>query len=322
MNAVCYAEGLTRTFPSAKTEIKAVDNVSFSAEPGEILAIVGLNGAGKTTLLRMCATLLEPTSGTLHIDGIDARSYPYRARRSIGLSFGGDRGFYPKASVSENLLFFADLAAVPHRELRSEVSRVISLVNLEAKASSAANTLSRGQYQRLHIARALLGEPKFVILDEPTSGLDPNVALRLRSLIASIAATGTAILMSSHSMEEVAELATRVLLMRSSRIIARGSVADIVTAAGLKQVSETVLGAEAQPDYDSLLKVEGISYVHRRPHGSRWLLSAYWSDYCEQAEKQYLSILRTPLPQSVALHSHREPDLQDAFLFLSREDAE
>lgn len=125
------------------------------------------------------------------------------------------------------MLFFADLAGVSARARRAEVSHVLSLVDLEAKASAPAHTLSRGQYQRLHIARALLGNPSLIILDEPTNGLDPHLALHLRSLIASIADNGTAIILSSHSMEEVAELATLVLLMRSSRVIAKGSVTDV-----------------------------------------------------------------------------------------------
>lgn len=322
MNTVFSAKDLTRTFRSGKSEIKAVDNVSFTIEPGEILTIVGLNGAGKTTLLRMCSTLLEPTSGTLFINGIDACSQPYVARRNLGLSFGGDRGFYPKATVEENLLFFADLAEVPNQARHREVSRVLSLVNLEAKASSMASTLSRGQYQRLHIARALLGEPKLLILDEPTNGLDPNVALRLRSLIASIAATGTAILMSSHSMEEVAELANHVLLMRSSKIIAHGGIADIVASASLNQITETILPADAQIDIELLLNIEGISYIHRRPSGSKWLLKAYWNSYSDQVEEEYLSALKISRLQTSRIHRHREADLQDAFLFLSREDSE
>ena len=322
MKAVAKAEHLTRIFRSAAGEIRAVDDVSFSIEKGEILAILGLNGAGKTTLLRMCSTLLEATSGALYIDGIDAIAEPHRARRSLGLSFGGDRGFYPKASVKENLLFFADLAGVPGRGRHHDVARVLSLVDLEAKAPAAARTLSRGQYQRLHIARALLADPKLIILDEPTNGLDPNVALRLRSLIASIAAKGTAILMSSHSMEEVGELATRVLLMRSSRIIAQGGVGDVVAAAGLVRVSETILRADANIRTERLLTIEGLSHVHRRPNGSRWLLTAYWSTFSTQADARYLETLTMHHPGSIASHHHRDADLQDAFLFLSREDAE
>lgn len=322
MKPILEAEHLSRTFRSPTQEIRAVDDMSFSVEEGEILAIVGLNGAGKTTLLRMCSTLLEPTSGTLCVDGIDAIAHPHQARRTIGLSFGGDRGFYPKASVKENLLFFADLARIPGRELNREVARVLSLVDLKEKASAEARTLSRGQYQRLHIARALLGNPKLVILDEPTNGLDPNVALRLRSLIASIATTGTAILLSSHSMEEVSELATRILLMRSSRIIAQGHIADVVTTAGLVQVSETILSADAIIPTEALISIEGLAHLHRRPNGSKWMLTAYWTAFSAQTDDTYRQVLSANQPGILASHRHRDADLQDAFLFLSREDTQ
>lgn len=322
MNPVLTAERLTRSFQSSGNTIVAVNDVSFNVGRGEILTIVGLNGAGKTTLLKMCSTLLEPTSGTLHIDGIDAIRSPHLARRTIGLSYGGDKGFYPQASVTENLLFFADLAGLPGRERHHEAARVLSLVDLEEKASAHARTLSRGQYQRLHIARALLGDPKLIILDEPTSGLDPNVSLRLRSLVASIAASGTSILMSSHSMEEVSELATRILLMRSSQIIAQGSVHNIVTAAGLAQVSETVLSADADIRRNALLALDGLSHLHRRPHGSKWMLTAYWSAFSEHADKVYRQALTAHQPGTISSHHHRDPDLQDAFLFLSREESE
>ena len=127
---------------------------------------------GKQRLCQMCATLLTPTSGTVRIDGVDALAHPQRARESLGLALGGDTGFYPRASARDNLLFFADLAGVSARKRRTQVASALERVDLADVAAKKVQGFSRGMKQRLHIGRALLGEPKLLLLDEPTSGLD------------------------------------------------------------------------------------------------------------------------------------------------------
>lgn len=191
---VLHVETLTRYFGDSA----AVDGLSLDIDAGQILSILGPNGAGKTTAVRMCATLLEPSSGEIAIDGIDAIKRPREARRRMGLVLGGDAGFYARASGIANLLFFADIAGVRGRDRKSRVDQSLEAVSLADRASDPVHTYSRGMKQRLHIARALLGEPRLLVLDEPTSGLDPQIASDIRSLLSALADDGVGILLTSH----------------------------------------------------------------------------------------------------------------------------
>lgn len=134
----------------------AVRDVSLRVLPGRIHALLGPNGAGKSTTVRMCATLLRPTSGSVAVDGVDAVAHPERARARVGLVLGGDLGFYPRASARDNLLFFADLQGLSHRERRRAVDRALERVDLADYGAMKVGGYSRGMRQRLHLARAIL----------------------------------------------------------------------------------------------------------------------------------------------------------------------
>ena len=225
MSTILDAAQLCRTFGKGEHAFTAVDNVSLSISSGEIHALLGPNGAGKTTIVQMCATLLTPTSGAVRIDGVDALAHPQRARASLGLALGGDTGFYPRASARDNLLFFADLAGVSARKRRNQVASALERVDLADVAAKKVQEFSRGMKQRLHIGRALLGEPKLLLLDEPTNGLDPDISLTIRQLIRSLADDGTAILLTSHLLGEIEELAHRVTVIGAGRVAVSGTVA-------------------------------------------------------------------------------------------------
>lgn len=253
----------------------AVENVSLTVEPGRIHALLGPNGAGKTTTVRMCATLLGPSSGTITVDGVDAVAHPDQARRRLGLMLGGDRGFYPRASVRDNLLFFADVHGITYRERRREVARVLDAVGLADVPTRQAGALSRGMLQRLHLARAILGSPRLLLLDEPTTGLDPDVALQVRDLVRDLAAQGIGVLLTSHSMPEVEELASEISLIGAGRIAARGSVADIAAYAGIALVTTMTLPASAT-DAAERLATHLPAAIDQRPISSNWALRISW----------------------------------------------
>jgi len=224
------ATGLRREFGDRV----AVDNVTVKIKPGEIIALLGPNGAGKTTTVRMCATLLTPTAGNITVAGIDALAKPNQARKRTGLVLGGESGFYSRATVLQNLLFFADVAGVRSKDRQHRVAQALSAVALRDRAESRVRDLSRGMKQRLHIARALLGNPDLLLLDEPTTGLDPQVAVEIRALIKRLAEGGTGILLTSHHMVEVEQLANRIQIIVAGKEIANGSVSDIASLSGLK----------------------------------------------------------------------------------------
>lgn len=222
--------------------------------PGEIVGLLGPNGAGKTTTVRMCATLLTPTSGRVFVDGIDAVAHPSAARRRTGLVLGGDAGFYSRASARKNLLFFADVAGVRTGDRRKRVADALAAVSLTDRANDPVRDFSRGMKQRLHIARALLGRPSLLLLDEPTTGLDPQIAVEIRALIRSLADDGAGILLTSHHLGEVEQLADRVQVIAQGREIAAGTVAEIAAASGSATLEDgylaIVTGADANTDAD------------------------------------------------------------------------
>lgn len=308
---------LSRIFSSAKRDFIAVNNVSFNVPAGQVTCLVGINGAGKTTLLKMCASLLEPTSGSITVHGVNALKKPFEARKHLGVAFGGDKGFYPRVTVFNNLLFFADLAGVPRKTSPAEVSRVLKAVDLSSHADKKAGVLSRGQIQRLHIARALLGSPSVLILDEPTSGLDPDISLHIRSLIASIAQNGTAVFLASHSLEEVAELSEHVLLLKEGHIVARGTVPQIVEKAGLSRVTMLHIPPHAKPDISKLrATVPGLGHAAVRPIGSKWCLTAYWSIPNHEG---LLAELASQGITAVDNVTDKNPELEDAYILLSHD---
>ena len=279
MSTILDAAQLCRTFGKGEHTFTAVDNVSLSISSGEIHALLGPNGAGKTTIVQMCATLLTPTSGTVRIDGVDALAHPQRARASLGLALGGDTGFYPRASARDNLLFFADLAGVSARKRRAQVASALERVDLADVAAKKVQGFSRGMKQRLHIARALLGEPKLLLLDEPTNGLDPDISLTIRQLIRSLADDGTAILLTSHLLGEIEELAHRVTVIGAGRVAVSGTVADVAAHAGISATTVGRVGANAGPVLQELARSLGdAGTLLLTPRGSEWEITVYWNE--------------------------------------------
>lgn len=241
---------LRRTFG----ESTAVNGVSFEVPRGEVLSILGPNGAGKTTTVRMCSTLLTPTSGRIAVDGVDAVAKPRHARRRLGLVLGGDRGFYARASARDNLLFFADVAAVPSKRRTARVDQVLDEVALTDRQHDPVHQFSRGMLGRLHIARALLAEPALLLLDEPTNGLDPDIAWDIRQLIAHLATRGTSIVLTTHYLAEAEQLANSILLLRRGSSVVHGPVQAITEHAAVAHTTTCSFpGTQTAPSPDELV---------------------------------------------------------------------
>lgn len=272
-------EQVSRTFSGNEV----VHDVSFSVEAGSIFALLGPNGAGKTTIARMCSTVLVPTSGKVEVCGVDAAAQPMRARKRIGLVLGGNQGFYPRASVRRNLEFFADLAAVDNR--RAEVERVLEQVRLESKRDVKFQDLSQGMKQRLHLARALLGAPPLLILDEPTNGLDPELSLHMRDLIRSIAREGTAILLTSHILAEVEELADTIAIITAGSILFQGSKSELVQVSNVRSTSTFEVSAGRWKSIEaSLCRLPEHCKVQRIEAHGRWKIQILWPEMVADAQ--------------------------------------
>lgn len=213
-----------RRWPFAKKEPKAmftaVDGVNLQIEHGEIFGLLGPNGAGKSTTIRMLCTLLEPTSGTAHVNGFDIVKQANEVRRSLGTLLAGERSIYWKLTGRENLEYFAALYHIPSTVARQRVEELIERMELKERANELVEKYSTGMRQRVAIAKALLARPPILLLDEPTLGLDPQAARRLRELIAELKQEGHTILLTTHYMEEADQLSDRIGIIDQGKIIA------------------------------------------------------------------------------------------------------
>jgi ABC-2 type transport system ATP-binding protein len=209
-------------------ETVALENLTLQIPSGEVFGLIGPNGAGKTTLIRILATLLEPTYGSVHIDGIDVLAEPLRVHPLIGY-MSDFFALYENMLVWEYLDHFARCYKIPEKKRTRLIDEVLQLVSLEVKRDSLIRGLSRGMKQRLCFAKTLLHEPKVLLLDEPASGLDPAGRLEFRELVKQLYAMGRTILISSHILTEMAEFCTSIAIMEEGRLLASGRVAEILS---------------------------------------------------------------------------------------------
>jgi ABC-2 type transport system ATP-binding protein len=219
---ILQVQNLRREFSS----LVAVDDVSFTVEPGQVVGLIGPNGAGKTTLLRMLATLLPPTDGTATINGADLRKQPLEIRHHIGY-LPDFFNLYPDLTLCECLDFFARAYHVPAGEVNGRVDAALAYVSLQSKKDSFIRHLSRGMVQRMGLATLLVRDPQLFLLDEPASGLDPIARIQLRDILRRLARDGKTILISSHILMELADFCTHIAIMSAGKLVMFGSVDDI-----------------------------------------------------------------------------------------------
>ena len=195
----------------------AINKIELKLESGDIFGFIGPNGAGKTTTMRILATLLNPTWGEAYVGGNSIYTKPKEIRRIVGY-MPDFFGVYDNMQVIEYLEFFAAAYRIEGEARRKKCDEVLDLVDLDFKRHEYANTLSRGQTQRLGLARVLLHDPQVLLLDEPASGLDPRARIKMRELIKQLGAMGKTIMVSSHILPELGDICNKV------GIIARGEL--------------------------------------------------------------------------------------------------
>lgn len=218
--------GVRRRHPGP--EKPALDNVSFSVSPGDILAIIGPNGAGKSTLLRILCGLLLPSSGTARVASLDVVTDRPHSRRQIGAALSEDRSASPRLTVRQNLRFFGSLYGLSGKASHLRIAELAERLEMVPLLDRTVRTLSMGEKARVGLARALLHRPSVVLLDEVTRSLDPGAAKRIRQkVLAEVAGSGAAVLLASHDLVEVESLASRVLLLHRGTIAAAGTFAEI-----------------------------------------------------------------------------------------------
>lgn len=213
--------GLTRLYG----DLVAVDHLSFRVGPGEIMGLVGPNGAGKTTTLRSLCGVIQPTRGTVEIGGVDLGRDPVRAKGQIAF-MPDEPHLFDYLTVEEHLRFTARLYKATGAEAR--IPALLTELELSEKASALPTELSRGMRQKLVIACGLIHDPKALVFDEPLTGLDPAGIRRMKQTIVDRARQGAAVLLSSHLLHLVEEICTRVLILQRGRMVAIGTIPEIL----------------------------------------------------------------------------------------------
>jgi ABC-2 type transport system ATP-binding protein len=215
-------ERLSKTFGA----IRAVDAVSFEVRPGEIYGLLGPNGAGKTTTISMISGLLKPDAGEIFVAGATFWSDPQKAKRIMGV-VPQELAIYEELSGRENLEFWGRMAGLSSSEARSRAVELLESLTLTDRAKDAVKTYSGGMKRRINLGCALLHRPKLLLLDEPTVGIDPQARLNILEFIRNLRASGTAILYTTHYLEEAETLCQRIGIIDHGRLLAEGTLSEL-----------------------------------------------------------------------------------------------
>lgn len=227
VDAVVSARNLTKVYGP----LTALHDFTLDIPRGSIYGIIGPNGAGKSTAFSILATLLQPTAGTALVCGFDPTSNPKAVRKRMGY-MPDVMGVYERLTVAEYLQFHAAAYRVPRSEWATLVPGLLELVDLDVKANSLVDRLSRGMKQRLSLARAMVHDPELLILDEPASGLDPRARIEFRQLLVALQDMGKTILISSHILAELQQMCSDIAVIEAGVLLASGSPDSIIQQLG------------------------------------------------------------------------------------------
>ncbi len=278
----------------------AVDGVDLDVEVGECFGLLGPNGAGKTTTVRMIHAFTPITAGDLVVLGLSVDDEPVAVKRRLGV-VPQERNLDPDLTPWENLMVFARYFDIPRAEARRRAADLLEFVGLTSRAASPLEELSGGMKRRLLIARALLNQPELLILDEPTTGLDPQARHLVWQRLRALKAQGVTQVLTTHYMDEAAQLCDRVALMDAGRILRQGRPADLIRA----EVGEEVI------------EIRGDEALHRAAVAALDGKSLRWERagdtlYCYCADgRELLPALSTLKPAHLL---HRPASLEDLFL--------
>lgn len=287
---------------------RAVNDVSFEVEAGQVFGYIGPNGAGKTTSMRILSTLDLPDYGDALVDGFSCVNDPDRVRRRLGF-MPDNFGTYPNMNCIEYLDFFARSYGVVGRDRTKALRRTLAYTGLDKIAEKSIRGLSKGMRQRLCLGRAMIHDPAVLILDEPANGLDPRARIELRHMIRGLAAEGKALLVSSHILTELGEMCDAIGIIERGQLIVSGTVAEIK--------------ARLRPHIDVLVELIGQgeqlgAWLVDKPHVSQIQASdrivrfQFESDDAQAQAEMLRAIVSAEFP--VLEYSIESRSLEDVFL--------
>ncbi len=256
----------TRQLTKRYGDFVAVDGISFTVEPGQVLGFLGPNGAGKSTTMKMIAGFLAPTSGGVSVCGFDVANQPIDAKRVIGYLPEGAPS-YGEMSVAEFLDFIADVRGLGGEQRSRRRDDVIGRLHLEPVLGQSIETLSKGFKRRVGLAQAILHDPEVLILDEPTDGLDPNQKHEVRSLINAMARDKT-VIVSTHVLEEVHAVCQRAIIIARGRVLADATPAELESRSRYHQ-AVSLTTADVGAAKEALARVADIASIEVDPQDGR-----------------------------------------------------
>ncbi len=294
-------------------DMYAIHDIDLDLGKGDLFGFIGPNGAGKTTTMRIIATLLTPTYGEAYVCGHSIYTHPKEIRRLVGY-MPDFFGVYDDMTVIEYLEFFAAAYRIVPQARRKRCDEMLEVVDLEFKRDAYANTLSRGQTQRLGLARVLLHDPAVLLLDEPLSGLDPRARIEMRGLMRRLGSMGKTIIVSSHILPELADVCNKVGIIDSGVLIANDDVTSIIRQVRPNMV---ILVEPANPsrmdEAARLLSNDAMVQTVDVSSGTlRIMLKEYDADYSS------LSTLLVNNGISIRKFSEEEINLESAFMAFTK----
>jgi len=256
ITVILEVKGLSKAFKDKK----AVDSVSFGVQEGEAFGLLGPNGAGKSTTIGMIFGLLRPTAGEVVVNGTLLSKQPEKAKACMGY-VPQEIALYPELTAAENLAYWGRMYGLGGIKLQRRVSEVLDIVGLSDRAKHRVETFSGGMKRRVNIAAALLHEPKLLIMDEPTVGVDPQSRNHILETVKKLNDSGLTIIYTSHYMEEVEYLCTRIGIIDHGKIIAQGNITELRRIVG--ESAGVVLQVSSVPEgmLDNLKQLKELATV-------------------------------------------------------------
>ena len=294
-------------------EMYAIRDIDLDLGQGDLFGFIGPNGAGKTTTMRIIATLLTPTYGEAYVCGHSIYTHPKEIRRLVGY-MPDFFGVYDDMTVIEYLEFFAAAYRIAPQARRKRCNEMLEVVDLDFKRDAFANTLSRGQTQRLGLARVLLHDPAVLLLDEPLSGLDPRARIEMRALMRRLGGMGKTIIVSSHILPELADVCNKVGIIDAGVLIANDDVNSIIRKVrpNVVLLIETADPAQAEAAAKVLEQQTATDSVEVKGRQLRVLIKTTVEDYSDLATALISSGIR------IRKFAEEEINLESAFMAFTK----
>ncbi|GGM62894.1 ABC-2 type transport system ATP-binding protein [Halarchaeum rubridurum] len=273
-DAAIYVDGLAKTFGDGADAVTAVDDVSFTVAPGEVVGLLGPNGAGKTTTIKSILGLVLPDDGAVRIQGVDVHADPRAAYEHVDAMLEGARNDYWRLTVRENLRYFAAIRGQNPDAVADRHEALLDNLDLADKADTAVRELSRGMKQKVSLASVLAGDVSVAFLDEPTLGLDVESSLKLRRELRRLAEErGLTLVLSSHDMDVIEDVCDRVVIMNEGRVIVDDTVEDLLAGFETRGYRITVRGVD-DATLDDVRERFELSDVQRTADRARFDVAA------------------------------------------------